>query len=1561
MTVQFYDQDGVGYYEHELGFTFAQSLGVVSFLSSFNFGGAEKALEIVGTINSGFNFGWDGDMDQKSDAVVFSEDGTTKTISLGFEFNYEAETDDDDDDKKSEDAAKKDAVKNAAKNAGVTTQQKETQKKAADDAVDSSAKKNKSSAKVGASGSVGVSFALGITMCKSDNSEHLGEWYFKDMMLCVKAEGGVDVKASYVTPIGIPVIATLSVGASGSATFIIEQNYAKKEYYFSDVMDKNSGKIDLFSFNMNDKNRAFDAYGIFTIAPYIDLGAGMGFDFLNLMIGGRADFDMNFFTDSAVSNYGSVNLSAYVKLKILFFTKKFDIASHNFNLFGSAVDSTGAFAELSDEDLRYVGLETLEVDDRSYLNDRSEWNGNTEDSIDGLGSIASSGGVIENTLLEGINSDPDMKLLEISEGKYLAIFIDDDLSRNEWNGKALYYTIYENGNWSTPVIVENDGTLDEAPAMFDVGDKIYIAWSTADKEFAEEPGTLETLMSMNIHGAFFDKQTCALDTIDEITKTAPYTYQEQDGGETYEVADNTADVDPHISYDATTGKMMIYYTKSEYESTADTEDGVIGDAVNPYSVIAYRMYDMTTGEWQSTYEASENASDDYTKAWYGQKFLDLAPLATITEKLDDNGYWSEDPVITAYQQNTLEDGTKVDPIVIESDAITYNGLSLFTYILDYDGNKETTSDRDIFLQIYNYEENTFTHPIMITNDSASESNIRLAHGCNATILAYISDGTLKAINIAQIVRNRLAKTEVNGSELYYVDRSAPASEGDTTEGSVYEPVMTIAGKDSEVTNGSQDSETQEEQTDDESIVSFDFVAADNYIYAIWNQKKTVVKDGIDPTSEEAQDANNRLAETQLYAVRFDNQNIIVTDPVQITEESGANYDNIAFAVNSDGTIKALAAKAPSKVETTESADGVKVSYPVADDERKSLVALDLVPTGALAAKNVSVEEPMAGAVSAVNVELYNDGLETLEDLTFIATDSKGNELYNEKIKTGETETKLFGGRTAYISFPITIAEDDTKCAFTYTVKDADKNVLIEDSYEEEIPLVVDVTEFTAELTDRNTINFHVGIQNNGARNSGIQTINVSKKGKNAKQLLQIQSESIKPGDTIFYEREVTFAEYEDMFSTYIDVDSESYEAITTFTAETGVGESAETEIELTATKEQRLRMESIKNVQILDEAENQITDQGLEIASGEIKQLQTGIKSVPYGGSRYEGMDDEENKDNANGLRVIYETDNKEVVSIYDSGYIEGLKKGTATITAYVLPENNHVTYSQEDGAIEEDNFTTVPEEAILTKTIVVKVDGGDDSSITPTVKEPESITLSQTQTSIAVGNSVLLAAKVSPDDATDKTVTWSSSDPSVATVTDGKVTGLKGGTAVITAETANHIKATCQITVNSVKFAKSSVNIGLKEKYVIKPVLSTGSTDKLSKVKVSSSNKKIATVKKAAGGKLKITGKKKGTAKITVTTTSGAKAVLKVTVKKAPKSIKAKRAQYKVKKGKTKKIAYSLSKGSASGKITFKSANKKIATVDENGKITGKKKGKTKITLKTYNGKKTTVKVVVK
>ena len=65
------------------------------------------------------------------------------------------------------------------------------------------------------------------------------------------------------------------------------------------------------------------------------------------------------------------------------------------------------------------------------------------------------------------------------------------------------------------------------------------------------------------------------------------------------------------------------------------------------------------------------------------------------------------------------------------------------------------------------------------------------------------------------------------------------------------------------------------------------------------------------------------------------------------------------------------------------------------------------------------------------------------------------------------------------------------------------------------------------------------------------------------------------------------------------------------------------------------------------------------------------------------------------------------------------------------------------------------------------------------------SVSLNSSTSEMAVGGTLSLSATVKPDNATDKTVTWSSSDSAVATVENGKVTALKEGSAVITAKKA--------------------------------------------------------------------------------------------------------------------------------------------------------------------------------
>lgn len=122
-------------------------------------------------------------------------------------------------------------------------------------------------------------------------------------------------------------------------------------------------------------------------------------------------------------------------------------------------------------------------------------------------------------------------------------------------------------------------------------------------------------------------------------------------------------------------------------------------------------------------------------------------------------------------------------------------------------------------------------------------------------------------------------------------------------------------------------------------------------------------------------------------------------------------------------------------------------------------------------------------------------------------------------------------------------------------------------------------------------------------------------------------------------------------------------------------------------------------------------------------------------------------------------------------------------------------------------------------------------------------------------------------------------------------------------------------------------------------------------KVTFTSNNTKVATVNKTTG---KVTAKAKGTATITAKY-GDVKVTCKVTVKNP--TLTPSKTSASVKVGKTTKIT---AKATPSGKVTYKSSNKKVATVSSNGTIKGIKKGTAKITV-TCNGVSKTVKVTVK
>lgn len=257
-------------------------------------------------------------------------------------------------------------------------------------------------------------------------------------------------------------------------------------------------------------------------------------------------------------------------------------------------------------------------------------------------------------------------------------------------------------------------------------------------------------------------------------------------------------------------------------------------------------------------------------------------------------------------------------------------------------------------------------------------------------------------------------------------------------------------------------------------------------------------------------------------------------------------------------------------------------------------------------------------------------------------------------------------------------------------------------------------------------------------------------------------------------------------------------------------------------------------------------------------------------------------------------------------------------------------------------------------------------SSVTGAVTPPpakigvDKVILSKSKLSIMIKKSATLSAKVSPSNASDKSLTWKSQKSSIASVDkNGKITAKKAGTVLITAAASNGKSASCKVTVTTdptkVKLNISSKTLGVKENYTLKTTLvpSTAVTKKLT---FTSSHKSIASV----NSKGKVTAKKVGTATITVKTANGKKAACKITVKKAPSFIKLNTKNKTLKKGKTFALKVTRTAGSA-GAVTFSTSNKKVAVVSTSGKITAIKKGKATITATSFNGKKARAIIQVK
>ena len=228
------------------------------------------------------------------------------------------------------------------------------------------------------------------------------------------------------------------------------------------------------------------------------------------------------------------------------------------------------------------------------------------------------------------------------------------------------------------------------------------------------------------------------------------------------------------------------------------------------------------------------------------------------------------------------------------------------------------------------------------------------------------------------------------------------------------------------------------------------------------------------------------------------------------------------------------------------------------------------------------------------------------------------------------------------------------------------------------------------------------------------------------------------------------------------------------------------------------------------------------------------------------------------------------------------------TLTATVSPSNatnKTITWSSSNTSVATVSNGVVKAVGFGTATITAKSNNGKTASCSVTVNPiaVSSVSLNKTSLSFTgTGSSQTLTATVSPSNATNKTLTWSSSNTSVATVSNGVVKAVGFGTATITAKSNNGKTASCSVTVNPIQptgikaTPETSTLYGLNGTVKLSAnVMPSNATNKA--VTWSSRNTSVATV--SSDGTVKAVGY--GTTVITATTVNGLTSNCTINVKK--------------------------------------------------------------------------------
>ena len=593
---------------------------------------------------------------------------------------------------------------------------------------------------------------------------------------------------------------------------------------------------------------------------------------------------------------------------------------------------------------------------------------------------------------------PDSQLITLSDGKTLALaFIDSDSSKAVTQRTTLKLSIYDadTGLWSAPVPVSADKTADFQPSIAETKDgRLLVAWVSASDDTITDISTDEQAMkyldSMDVYAAFVE-----FDEDNQIKTKDDPVYGISADTEVTRISNDRIgdyyDANPTVVCDMESGDAIVYYIKSERVYVDGDE---VGEYINPYtndSVVSYMIYSAQGVEVTKTKPGefgAEPETETIIEHWLFDYYYPGERDHNTAGLTDEEAEMAYAMLISFFGGQRFLDG----PVNNENEryaipdftAIGYDGLSVCAYTIDPDGSSDTDADKELYLQVYDFQNHRTKYQTILTNDSVADtlpqlfrSRVNTDSGAEAhTKLFWYRDGKqVVYIDVTELLRDGIN-----------ADGTLKTPDETGTECSYTEPIpVYFYADDSHASLQSADFKAVEDDRGNLYILWTDSVTDEN-----GNAAREIFGTGLVEYTVTDQDGDTSAATSGW------------SKPYRITDD-GYHNDELAVAMSGENLITVHNRYLEELVSVPEGTEyNGQIDFMPIRFSDMALVAETMEPCGSVETESIRlygadgspVTLPNGGDTLTIEVEVSNNGMNTAQGykLSLYADDTPVGEI-----------------------------------------------------------------------------------------------------------------------------------------------------------------------------------------------------------------------------------------------------------------------------------------------------------------------------------------------------------------------------------------------------------------------------------------------------------------------------------------------------------------------------------------------------------------------------------------